>query len=390
MPLDLYQVTIGIQGLVSRLKAEEASRAVRLHHALQLARSVDIDRLKKKIEASKTTWLVAGLKSSLMQRHTGQPCPVEYTALATDGSHIDVDRHSSLRCALINIGNVALRYGHDVSASLETEASLLFGDELFMSGPAGHQEAVEGALLGARRSVDELEAMARLAHRFHGAGPLLALVDGSLIMWGVQAFRDFIADKLLRGGFLKALDALRDMNVALAGFISYPRSTDVVNTLRVALCPHDPADCDRHCANSGTRSCDAVAGIQDRELFQQHLEDGERSPLFLSGSTFMQKNYGEHQIYFFYLKLEDEIVRVEMPRWVARDERLVSLVHSLVLDQCRRGDGYPSALMEAHEKAVVTIADRERFWQLVEQVLCDDGIDVTMSGKRRSKLRRWV
>jgi len=104
----------------------------------------------------------------------------------------------------------------------------------------------------------------------------------------------------------------------------------------------------------------------------------------------MQKHYGEHQIYFFYLRLDDEVARVEVPRWVAEKRELLDLVHALVLDQCRRGHGYPVALMEAHEKAVVTAADRERFWQLMELALAEERLDVRTSGKRRSKRLRWV
>jgi NurA-like 5'-3' nuclease len=104
----------------------------------------------------------------------------------------------------------------------------------------------------------------------------------------------------------------------------------------------------------------------------------------------MQKYYREHEIHFFYLKLEEEVARVEMPLWVAEREELVALVHALVLDQCRRGHGYPVALMEAHEKAVVTAADREQFWELVELSFFEDGLKFESSGKRRSKRLRWV
>jgi len=46
--------------------------------------------------------------------------------------------------------------------------------------------------------------------------------------------------------------------------------------------------------------------------------------------------------------------------------------------------------MEAHEKAVVTTADRERFWELVELSLFEDGLKLESSGKSRSKRTRWV
>ena len=142
--------------------------------------------------------------------------------------------------------------------------------------------------------------------------------------------------------------------------------------LRVALCPYDPANCDRYCATNEKRDCDMVAGIQDRELFSSILSQRERSAVFISQSSIVRKHYGVHQVYFFYLRVDDEVARVELPRWVATDESLLNLVHALVLDQCQRGQGYPVALSEAHEKAVVTGADRENFWQLVDSSLIDE------------------
>ena len=88
--------------------------------------------------------------------------------------------------------------------------------------------------------------------------------------------------------------------------------------------------------------------------------------------------------------MDDEIARVEIPQWVAQDENLLNLTHSLVLDQCRRGQGYPVALAEAHEQAVVTGADRESFWQLVESLLIGEHLPTPTSAKSFSKRTRWV
>jgi len=133
-----------------------------------------------------------------------------------------------------------------------------------------------------------------------------------------------------------------------------------------------------------------MAGVQDRELFANILSQGERSALFTSQSSIVKKRYREHQVYFFYLRADDEIARVEIPRWVAIDETRLSLAHSLVLDQCQRGQGYPVALSEAHEQAVVTAADKENFWQLVESSLVEEHLPTPTSAKRFSKRTRWI
>jgi len=79
-----------------------------------------------------------------------------------------------------------------------------------------------------------------------------------------------------------------------------------------------------------------------------------------------------------------------MPRWVAENGDLLGIVHALVLDQCRRGQGYPVALSEAHEQAVVTAADKAGFWQLVESLCIEEKIPTLTSAKSFSKRTRWV
>ncbi len=400
MSLDLTKVASQVGEMLTRLKAGLNERQERLQYALDTLRSQadDIDNLKRKIASSRTTWLVADIVEGLDQHYKAPPLPAEFTVIATDGSHIDVDRHRSARCYLINIGSVVLRYGDSPDAILDSFPSLYAGDEDLVIAPAGTKgrgQPVEGALLGIKRSVDECRRLVELAAELPPDSSNLALLDGTLILWGLGAdYPEFVSEMLLKNGFLNYLSQLRKQNkdkmLALASYISLPRSADVVNTLRVAICPNDPLDTDRHCQQCEKRECDAVAGVQDRELFSSLLNQGERSALFTSQSSVVRKHYGEHWVYFFYLRLEDEIARVEVPQWVARDENLLNLTHSLVLDQCQRGHGYPVAISEAHEQAVVTMADRENFWALVESSLVEEHMPTPTSGKSRSKRTRWV
>jgi len=399
MSLDLTKVAWQVGGMVARLKAGGEERRRRLNYALEVLhnRASDLEHLKRKVVSSKTTWLVAGLVDGLDQHYKAPPCPEEFTVIATDGSHIDVDRHKSTRCYLINIGSAVIHYGTDPSASLDSFPCLYFGDEDLVITPVGvrgREQPIEGALLGIKRSVDECHQLAKLAAELPPGSSSLALLDGSLILWGLEAYPEFVTEALLDKGFLTYLDDIKKLNngkrLGLASYISFPRSTDVVNVLRVALCPHDPANCDRYCATNEKRDCDMVAGVQDRELFLNLLAQGERSAVFISQSSIVRKYYGGHQVYFFYLRLDDEVARVEITRWVAVDEGLLNLVHSLVLDQCQRGQGYPVALSEAHEKAVVTGADRENFWQLVDSSLVEEHLPSLTSAKSQSKRTRWV
>jgi hypothetical protein len=400
MSLDLTKVAAQVGNMVARLKASGEQRQRRLQNALDSLndKSLDTEGLKKKIDSSQTTWLVAGLVDGLNPRYKAPPLPPEFSVLATDGSHIDVDRHQSTRCYLINIGAVVLEYGQNPEAFLDSFPALYFGDEELVIAPAngGRAQPIEGPLLGIKRAVDECQRLAALAKELPKDSSALALVDGSLILWGLtgQTYPDFVTEALLTKGFLRHLEEIRRLNaerrLALASYISFPRSTDVVNALRVALCPHDVIDSDKLCGECKSRECEAVTGVQDREIFSSTLAQGERSALFSSQSKIVRDHYGGHRVYFFYLRTDGEIARVEVPQWVAQDKDLLNLTHGLVLDQCRRGQGYPVALSEAHEQAVVTGAGRESFWQLVESLLIGEHLPAPTSAKSFSKRTRWV
>ena len=81
---------------------------------------------------------------------------------------------------------------------------------------------------------------------------------------------------------------------------------------------------------------------------------------------------------------------MEFPQWVAHATDLLDLVHALAFDQCQRGHGYPVALSEAHEKAVLTGTDREQFWHLVELALARSDLSTRTSAKSQSKRTRWI
>ena len=394
MSLDLTKVVSQISSMVTGLKDASSERLKCFRCAMDTLRqqSGNIDELKRKIASSKTTWLVADIVDSLDGHYSPPPIPADFTVMATDGSQIDVDRHRSTRCYLLNIGAAIIRYGENPSATLDSFPRLYSEDsDLIIKDINGRREQpVEQALLGIKRNVEECRHLSHLATGLPPESTCLALIDGSLILWGLEAYPEFVTTELLDKGFLSHLEDIRksnnDKKVAIASYISFSRSTDVVNALRVAICPHKPVDCDR----CETKDCDVVAGVRDREIFQDLLEQGERSALFISQSSIVQKRYGAHQVYFFYLKSGDELARIEIPRWVANDDNLLNLTHALVLDQCRRGQGYPVALSEAHEKAVVTAADREQFWQLVESSLIDEHMPSSSSAKSQSKRTRWV
>jgi hypothetical protein len=84
--------------------------------------------------------------------------------------------------------------------------------------------------------------------------------------------------------------------------------------------------------------------------------------------------YGEHRIYFCYVHVGTEVARIEVPQWVAENSALLHQALSLTLAQVNKGFGYPVALAEAHNQAVVRGGDRARFFALLEQQMIRAGL----------------
>lgn len=398
MALDLTRLVSQVGEMVSRLKSDTDQRQRRLNLARQaLAEHAGkAEALKDKTAASKIGWLYAGIVEGLGGHYPPPPLPDDFVVFASDGSQIDVDRHRSPRCYLVNVGSAVLRYGSTPAAALESQPHLSTREEDLVirdRGNPAQEQVIQGAILGLVRDVREVERLVDLAGDIPDGYPALALVDGTLIKWGLRQFPDFVADELLEGAFLRHLDELRKRSekgrLALASYISYPGGSDVVNTLKVALCPREKVNTDADCPGCQARECDAIARVRDLDLFGGLLASGERTDVF-RGSSMILDRYGPHRVYFFYLNVDDEIARLEVPEWVATDPDRLGLTHALVLDQCRRGHGYPVALSEAHEKAVVTGGDAENFWRLVELELADEGLPLSGSAKSQSKRTRWL
>ncbi|HEY7534417.1 MAG TPA: DNA double-strand break repair nuclease NurA [Thermodesulfobacteriota bacterium] len=347
-------------------------------------RSGQWEKLSKKVKLSKTSWLLPGISSPLNIKYSLPPRPSGYTVLASDGSQIFPDRHEALPCYLINIGSVILQYGTDGKARLKSYPKFFYGDEDRLTTWDGRKIPADSSVISERRAVMEFEEILRLLEVCEGKDNVLALCDGTLIFWRLEGVpRDFKGE--IVSSFINVMSRLKTSRVPIAGYISYPGSIEIINALRVGLCPDEVSHC-AQCpyAELPELPCAPIQGVTDRILFSKVLEPGERSSLFESSSKILEL-YGEHTVFFFYLNVGEEISRVEIPKWVAQDADLLNLVHTLVFDQARKGDGYPASLIEAHEQAVVKAKDRDFFYELVKEALVRSDFKITLSRKGLSK-----
>jgi hypothetical protein len=392
--LDLSQLRAQLddfQDYEATLRDRRAEQRTRSRAALD-ACADEWEAVQAAVEAAEPRRLVAALRERPDAARSAPARPTPITVVATDGSQIYPDRHVDPMFFLLNVSRVGFQYGTREDPVLDTIPRLRFEDDL-----SEHVDEVLGSmtteLVSALRDEMELEHLRAVAQEASVDGrPLVALADGTLIRWMIRGMNNEAAEERLIARYTEHLQAFQRAGLPLASYVSMPATTEVVNLLRFVVGELDVPAPEGMTVNPTEPPLD---GLLDRHLFDALLAPGERSALFGSTSH-IQRAYPEGtEVCYFYLKGPSlagsaEMGRVEVPRWVADAPALVDRIHATVLRECEKGEGYPLALSEAHERAVVRASEREAFFRLMERRLRRAGLSPTDSRKRRSKQRPRV
>ena len=316
--------------------------------------------------------------------------PAVHTVIATDGSQIAPSHHEIAYCYLLNMGRVVLHYGQNRQPLLDSLPEVFYRQEdIYVSKQWGIRTE---EWMGYRRTVSEAMVLAELScavkeeierrgdenapsphHPITPSLPLLAMVDGSLIYWFLEQLPGEARDRLLPP-IIDAWDQLRTAGIPLLGYVSASRSGEALNFLRLQACPHKVPDCMTFCPNELEKTpCEVFDPLRDIALWTAQLQPGQRSPLWRSSARILDL-YGPHNVYFCYVHVGMEIARIEVPAWVAENPVLLEQSLGLMLAQVQKGYGYPVALAEAHNQAVVRGGDRARFFALLEQQMIKAGL----------------
>ena len=180
------------------------TRAQRLADTLERGLSISADAAARRTAAvGRRPYLSARIGPEGLLGSCPPPyVPQDYTALSVDGSHIDVDRHLPLRCHLINLGA-------NPDCQLFSEPALAVADaNLYLHKPDDPSEEVliAGPLLGALRTVREVERLADTVEQLPDDKPALALLDGTLAFWDLQRgnYPRYVAERLVGQRFQTA------------------------------------------------------------------------------------------------------------------------------------------------------------------------------------------
>ncbi|KKD34843.1 DNA double-strand break repair nuclease NurA [Limnoraphis robusta] len=310
--------------------------------------------------------------------------PKVHTVFATDGSQISPSAHEIAYCYLLNVGRIILYYGQSRHPVLDSVPEIYYQPEdLYISRQWGIRTE---EWMGYRRMVSEAVILAEIGEHLLKTSsqlttPTLAMVDGSLTYWFLEQL-PWEARNLILEPILDAWESLRLAGIPILGYVSASRSSETVSFLRLEACPHPEPNCIKYCPTVGIidsqgfskkAPCQGVEPLRDTVVWASKLQPGQRSPLWRSQAKILDL-YDGHQVYFCYVNVGTEIARIEIPAWVAENSEQLELALGMMIAQVKKGYGYPVALAEAHNQAVVKGGDRTRFFAMLEQQMIKAGM----------------
>jgi NurA domain len=379
--LDLTKLAKEMKGLSQHLVQEAEASRLRLEAAQKyFLQAVDCqDELVKLQEQWRNRILFANA-TPLEPINTAITIPVPpkvHTIISTDGSQIAPSQHEIAYCYLINIGRVVLHYGQNRHPVLDSLPEIFYkSEDLYVSRQWGIRTE---EWMSFRRTASETMVLSELACEVSKEIsqtqriPILTMIDGSLIYWFLEQLPYDARNKILPT-ILAAWKQLKAAKVPLMGYLSASRNTEAVNFLRLLACNQVAPDCITFCPDQQEKvPCKKFETLRDTTLWGGQLQPGQRGTLWRSNARILDLYEGE-EIYFCYVHVGTEIARIEIPSWVAEDSDLFNEALGLMLAQVQKGYGYPVAIAEAHNQAVVRGGDRTRFFALLERQMIKAGL----------------
>lgn len=297
-----------------------------------------------------------------------------YAVLAVDGSQIYPDHHvGGVDCFLINTGGCFLSYSDVSTVKFFSEPTLYVPDHLGDSLPP---MGFSTDLVDLLREEHEFKLMVSKSHEFLDDSqlPFVILCDGNLLFWHLES-KPIAVKELFMQRYLAPLHVLYTRKILYAGYLSSTKFRDLCQLLEVGL--------ENNQEYASLRA--TLEHMTDADILADILQPRQRTTIFYSNAAIVEMYPPHLKPCFFYLHVQSEIVRIEIPFWIARHEELVDRIAALCLDQCSKGNGYPVALAEAHAQAVVKSPDRDFFYHLIGKLAMEQKRRVALSPKSLKK-----
>ena len=299
--------------------------------------------------------------------------------LAVDGSQILPTKDYSIPIGLAQAGWFLNPHDPDLPYEKGVKALLLTPDELRHG--AGGEDFVSASQVNLRRFELEVDQTIRLVKTHSN---LVVFFDGSLILSFAEMFALDLR-KAYIAAILRLLAASETYRTPVVGYLDTSYARDLCGLL------------------AAIHRFDSAVAVSDAALVRRTLEWGDRTPVYRCARSGILDEYRiqdadftgprcdySDQITFTYLEAASDRspARLEIPRWVfeAGDhERVIDVVRAEII---AGASGYPYAIEAADATAVLTMADRDRFYGLLQQFAERKGGRLSYAAKARSKRTR--
>ncbi len=311
----------------------------------------------------------------------------KYKVGSVDGSQIEDFDYimSGVYGFLINTGSIIIDY-EDCNVPYRTSNPKIFSmneiREFTGSDIFDVRSYSKAELISSIRTYYEYKEAMNLIDRLEEKD--LLLMDGGLVQWHLQDkplnLKRIIVDKIsevLSRGDLR--------NIFIVGYISGSKAKDVVNCLKIYSCKNNTFDCNR----CNDEFCYYLDNIDDSFLFRSYFNaDSDEliaTPVFQSRAKIT--NIYKLPIYFFYLYNNNEFARIEITE---KNIKNIPIITNELKDQIEKGFGYPVALTEAHEMAVISDSDKINFERVIRTINPEVEFNYTSRNKVLSKKFKFV
>src|SRR5262245_5778759 len=297
------------------------------------------------------------------------------TTFAADGSQILPSKDFSVPVAAVQVAwfenshTPEGAYVKDVAFDVLPPAEVVSANSpTGVSEPAVHR----------RRYAAEIDAirtyMYRTAERgFDSERPPVVFFASLLVISFADAFapeeRQFYVSEIT-----SLLEASESMGVPIVGYVDNSFARDLAVMIHVA---------------SGLPESSKV---HDARLITSRMGWGDRTPIFKCARRGILDQYGDKwrsQIGFAYLKTgaEDPPARLDIPIWVY-ERGLLDYCIDTVRAEVIVGGGYPYPIETADAAAVLTMRDREMFYQVFQEFSEVHNLGLRIARKALSKAHR--
>lgn len=334
------------------------------------AKLIKIPDLYQKLKDSNSNSQIPQWYNSLGQNNTISSDNFEYSVLAVDGSQVYPDRHQGIACYLLNVGTVNFDYGLDKS-------QVNLNSEPFLISQISNISDLNQEMVNAHRTELEfkigLKESLKISKNLNNK-PFCLLFDGSLIFWHLDSKDKNIRDSYINS-YLGQLYQFYLNKIPNVGYISLPKSKELISIFKSAL------------DNKIIENYDNFNSeyLVDADILENFLDINCYSAIFAHNSNTIKDYPDCLKPYFVYINIGSEIARIEFPKWLAQDQNLLNNTLKIILNQANKGNGYPIALSEAHEQAVIKSSDRDIFYQFLNKISYENDQKYSRSSKSLKK-----